>query len=207
MSLSNALWTAAHVADGVVYDAMRKYREGRVGGENELTGDLFGVLEHALNREIEGLTWRSTYLAHGRGIAAEEKRVGADILIHVSLDTPVLKYSKGVLVQAKRYDPGHNMSTAAHKKLKGQCDDMLRHSSHSWVFNYSRLGMRCAPAVKISGSSTKDLHRACDWTSYRFFLELFRCPVGDPGITSSLVADLPVLHVLKLAAEGDIHEE
>jgi hypothetical protein len=44
----------------------------------------------------------------------------------------------------------------------------------------------------------------CNWTSYRFFLELFRSPIGDPNLTSALVRDLPVPTVIALKGSGDL---
>lgn len=129
------------------------------------------------------------------------------MIIHVSLKTPIQTYSKAVLIQAKRQDPGSTMNVRARTELIEQCNKMLAVTPASFVFDYTTSGMRCASATKIAGSSNPDLYSACSWTSYRFFLELFRCPVGDPNITSARAADLPVPIVLKLKGEGDLQSE
>jgi hypothetical protein len=201
--LDQAFRDAAHVASDVVAGAMRDYRNGLIRAEPELTPDLMGRLRVALSGEIDGLIWQAAYTRNDRGKAAEESIIGADIVIHVKLDTPELKYSKGVLVQAKRYEKGQHMNTKQLTALRKQCNDMLAVSSHSWVFDYTTLKMRCGSATKLSGSTHRDLFAACDWTPYRFFLELFRCQVGDPRITGAKVTDLPVEHRLELQARGD----
>lgn len=166
---------AAHAADDAVTQAMNKYKEGGVVDEDDLTGVLVGRLDSALDGQIGGLTWNTTIVRHRRGRAAEERRIGADLVIHVSLDTSTERYSKGVLVQAKRVEPDDRMKQAEHDELTRQC---------------RRL----------------DLYHICNWTSYRFFLELFRCPIGDPKITSARVDDLPVPYALKISATGDLSD-
>jgi hypothetical protein len=59
-----------------------------------------------------GVTWDASVLTHRR--SGEEGVYGADLLIHVTLNTPQYKYSKGVLVQAKRIGPGVAMSRKPH---------------------------------------------------------------------------------------------
>lgn len=202
---------AAHLADNAVARAMRKYRDGLVTDEDDLTGVLIGNLDTEFSERRStgtgGVQWSSSILRHRRGRAAEEKRIGADMIIHVSLETPIQTYSKAVLIQAKRHDPGSTMNVRERTDLIRQCKKMLAVTPSSFVFDYTTSGMRCASATKIAGSSNPDLHAACNWTSYRFFLELFRCPVGDSNITSAKAADLPVPIVLELKGEGETHGE
>lgn len=191
MDYEEPLRKAARSADQAVAAATRMYRDGSVAHEEEITGALVGALEVKLKGKIGGLIWSCHILTH-KGPKTEESAVGADLLIHVSLSTPTLNYSKGVLIQTKRVEPGENMPERSHRELKDQCRRMLRVSSHAWVFDYSKVAMRCGPAVAIVGSNNRDLYGQCVWTSYRFFLELFRCPVGDFAITSAHVKDLPL---------------
>lgn len=207
MSLENSLRAAAKSAEKAVNRAMLKYEQGLVTDEDDLTGVLVGSLDAALEGDIEGLHWSSSILRHRKGVAAEEKRIGADMLIHVSLNTPLQTYSKGVLIQAKRREPGELMTEAQHDDLHEQCKTMLRHTPSAFVFDYARGAMRTASASKISGSANLDLWSACNWTSYRFFWELFRSPIGDPRIDSAQVSELPVPTVLALSALGDLVDE
>ena len=134
---------------------MRKYRRGGVTDEDDLTGILVGRLDAAFDspdaEHLGGIKWSSSILRHRRGIASQEGSVGADLLIHVSLDTPSLKYSKGVLVQAKRVEPGDLLSNAEHNSLLAQCKKMLAVSPASFVFDYTRTEMRCESGHARSG--------------------------------------------------------
>ncbi len=198
MDLEEAFRNAAHAADTAVAAAMGKYEHGNVTDEDDLTGVLIGRLDSAFDRSYGEIRWSSSILRHRKGVAAQERSVGADMLIHVSLDTPDLKYSKGVLIQAKRVERDELMSAAEHKELIAQCDKMLAVSPASFVFDYARDAMRCGSATRIAGTSTRALYASCNLTPYRFFLELFRCTIGDPRIQSSKFEDLQVPIALQL---------
>jgi hypothetical protein len=116
-------------------------------------------------------------------------------------------YSKGVLVQAKRVGRDEMLGKREYAELIDQCDRMLAITPSAFVFDYTKYSMRCGAATRISGSSSRDLHRTCGWTSYRFFLELFRCPIGDPRITSALVDELPASWGLEISAKGQLTEK
>ncbi|HCL6876966.1 TPA: hypothetical protein N2R51_003797 [Escherichia coli] len=191
-SLEQAFQEAAHAADRAVSGAMLKYSNGLVTDEDDITGVLIGRLDAVFPEEIGGVTWSSSILRHRKGVAAEEKKVGADMLLHVSISTPELTYSKGVLIQSKRVDEGIAMTAQGHKELLGQCDKMLNITPASFVFTYTKSGMRCASATKIVGTSSRILNDSCNLTSYRFFLELFRCTIGDRNITSAKFDDLRI---------------
>lgn len=190
--LEEAFRQAAHAADRAVSAAMEKYADGYVTDEDDITGVLIGRLDAAFDENIGGVNWSSSVLRHRKGVAAQEKKAGADMLIHVSIKTPQLTYSKGVLIQSKRVDDGVEMTVGSHKELLSQCDKMLDITSDAFVFNYTKSGMRCASANRISGSSSRILNDSCNLTSYRFFLELFRCTTGDRRITSAKFEDLQI---------------
>lgn len=211
MGFDDAMRTAAHAAEQAVWRAMSKYREGLVTDEDDLTGVLIGNLDAEFSAKgatpTGGFQWSSSILRHRKGVAAEEKRIGADMIIHVRVDTPIQTYSKAVLVQAKRQEPGDEMNVRERKELLGQCEKMLAITPAAFVFDYAKGEMRCASATKIAGSANRDLYAACNWTTYRFFLELFRCPIGDPRISSAKASDLPVPIVLKLVGKGELTQE
>ncbi|WP_206100131.1 hypothetical protein [Rhizobium leguminosarum] len=207
MGFDEAMKLAAKAADEAVGRAMAKYGRGQVTDEDDLTGVLIGNLDAAFDANIGGVQWSSSILRHRKGVASEESRIGADMIIHVAVRSRIQAYSKAVLIQAKRHQPGSLMAKAEQADLVKQCDKMLAVTAASFVFDYTTGDMRCGSASKISGSTNRDLYDACNWTSYRFFLELFRSPIGDPRLSSALVADLPVPVVLKLSAEGDISGE
>lgn len=203
MDFEETVKEAARRADRAVRRAMKKYGAGLVTDEDDLTGVLIGELDAALDGQIGGLTWSTSVVRHRKGTAAEEKATGADMVIHVSFKTRQRRYAKGVLVQAKRVEPEAEMRAAAHKELVRQCGTMLSVTPAAFVFDYTQGVMRCGAATRIAGSTNRVLYDECSWTSYRFFLELFRCPVGDPRLTSARVRDLLVPTVLEITARDD----
>ena len=198
---------AAHIAKDATFNAMRQYAISNVVDEDDLTGVLVGELNSALNKKIRGFKWNAKILRHRRGVAAEEKRVGADLLVHVSIKAGGRSYNKGVLVQAKRVEPGEYMTNAQHDDLQRQCAKMISHSPSSFVFDYARKGMRVGSATRIQGTAAHELYSECTMTPFRFFYDLFMCPIGDSRIGSTDINALPlsmfessIPHILTLEA-------
>lgn len=206
MTFEEMTRAAARAADGAVSRTMRKYALGAVTDEEAVTGVLVGQLDGALEGQIGGLIWNTTVVRHHRGRAAEENRIGADLIVHVSLQTATQSYSKGVLIQAKRVEPDEHITSNKRATLLRQCRRMLNITPAAFIFDYAKGHMRAGSATRIAGSARLDLYHLCGWTSYRFFLELFRCPVGDPKITSAQVSTLPVPYGLQIFASGDLSE-
>jgi hypothetical protein len=198
---------AAHAASDATDRTMQKYRNRGVTDEDDITGVLIGQLDSAFQDNVGGLKWKTSILRHRSGSAAEEKEVGADMLIHVELDTPTQKYSKGVLIQAKRQERDELMSSKEHADLIRQCNQMLGRTPDAFVFDYTKTGMRCGSAIRIAGSTERGVYEQCSWTPYRFFLELFRCPIGDRRIRSHLVEELSIPHGIKITGSGDFGPE
>lgn len=206
MTFDEAMRKIAHRAEQASASVMGKLGTGRVKHEDDLTGVLVGALDEAIKGvRTGGVTWDTSILTHR--IGGEEGTYGADLLIHVRLDTPQHKYSKGVLVQAKRIGPGKNMRAKDHADLKNQCNKMLDWTPASFVFAYDSHGMRCGAATKIAGSAGRTLYDQCSWTAYRFFLELFRCPIGDTEITSADVEELRMKRGLAIRGEGSLEAD
>ncbi len=207
MTFEEATREAALAAAEAVKDTMAEYKAGHHTQEEAITGVLLGSIRSALNDlDTPGLTWSASTLTN-RGRGAEEKEYGADVLIHVKMQTPTDSYSKGVLVQAKRVEPDVNMWGRDHEELVDQCRRMLSVTASSFVFDYAKGSMRCGAAARIVDSARSDLYAQCGWTPYRFFLELFRCPIGDRKFATARVSDLPVPNVLTVAAEGELSAE
>lgn len=193
----------AHLAAEGSKIAMQKLAAGRIKHEDDLAPALGQAIEDRVNgARTGGVTWDYSVLTHRK--SGEEGEYGADLLIHVKLDTPTHKYSKGVLIQAKRIGPGVNMKATDFETLKGQCDKMIGYSPASFVFSFDGKGLRAGAATKIAGSSDRGLYEQCDWTAYRFFRELFRCPVGDARITSANVAYLTPRFAFSIKGEGQL---
>lgn len=201
MDYEEPLRKAAERAQQAVTTAIRMYRKGEVAQEEDITAALVGIWRTTIGGKIDGLVW-STHILTRKGPGTEERALGADLIIHVSLSTPKISYSKGVLIQAKRVDPDEKLRADEWEHLQRQCRAMLNISSHSWIFGYSKAGMRCGPAGIFVESASRRLYHQCVWTSYRFFLELFRCPVGDFAIMTARVRDLPAQTVVEFKAES-----
>lgn len=197
---------AARLADRATSRAMRDMTDHYAYDEDDVTGVLVGRLHTEFeNSDLEGVRLRAKILRHRKGVAAEERRIGADLLIHVGMDTSTQSYSKGVLIQAKKGEATDHWSNRWRTDLVDQCAKMLNITPAAFVFSYGRDGLRCGAATRIMGAKSKaGLRYLCNWTSYRFFLELLRCPVGDPRISSANLDDLPVPFALELSFSGDL---
>jgi hypothetical protein len=206
MTFDEVTREAAKEAERAVALTMKNLRHKYVYDEDDVSGFLIGSLQTVFDgNQIGGVTLNAAILRHRRGIAAEERRIGADILMHVTMDTPTQTYSKGVLIQAKKSERSDYWSPTSHTQLVDQCNRMLAITPAAFVFNYKENGIRCGAATRVAGAKIVVAPGyLCRWTSYRFFLELFRCPIGDPRITSAHVDDLPVPFVLKVGIEGEL---
>lgn len=203
MTFDEAMREAARAADYAVRVTLTKYSQGGIRDEPEITAYLVSQLDSQFAKPIGGVNWSSTIVRNGSGKSAEEKRIGADLLLHVSLQTPFKKYSKGVLIQSKRAEPDEAIPRGKLTELQTQCSKMAEHTSAAFVFCYGQKSMRTGPASIFEASSDRYIHSSCPWTSYRFFRELFRCPIGDGRITSARVDDLPTPYVLAVKGSGD----
>jgi hypothetical protein len=200
---------AAKTAEEAAKITVDNYLHRYIVDEDDITGTFVGSLNTVFHgMQLGGVNFKASVVRHRSGKAAEESRIGADILIHAAMDTPTQKYSKGVLIQAKKADTEYDWSNKKRNVLIGQCEKMLNITPSAFVFNYSRRGIRCGAATRIAGATTAfSVDYLCGWSIYRFFLELFRCPIGDPRITSAHVGDLPepdVPFIVKLSLEGEL---
>jgi hypothetical protein len=207
MNFREATSEAAHTASTATMAVMERYAHGYYTDEDDISPALVERLQAELGGKVGDLKWQGSVMRHRAGVANEEGKTGADIAIFFELDTPSHKFKKGLLVQAKRSEPDVLLSKTEIQNLREQCDKMLKITPSSFVFNYSRRGLRSAPASKISGCTNRNLYGECDWTAYRFFLEFFRSPIGDPRFVSALAKDLPIPIVLELSASGEFHNE
>ena len=155
MTFDEAMQEAARRADQAVTSTMRRYRKGDVTDEPEITGELMGQLVTRFEKKVAGgISWNGNIARNGKGKAAEENRTGADLLMHVRVDTPTMSYSKGVLVQAKRFEPDDLAGSTELGKLRGQCKNMLMITPAAFVFDYAKGSMRVGPATRFWGLRT-----------------------------------------------------
>ena len=196
----------AGAADG----AFGAYREGRVVEEPQVTDRILGAIEERIrNRRFGGVVWKARTLRTSSGIAAEEKRHGADLMGVLDLDLPDYRVKKGFLAQAKRAEPDGRFSGRDWDRLCLQCEKMLRRTPDSFVFVYSiSEGIRIFPAISILGLESGNVFDLYSRKISSFFESHLECYIGDPRLNSTNIetldalADLRVERVFELAARS-----
>lgn len=194
----------ADAADG----AFDSYRSGRVLQEPQITDRILGAIEDRLrNRKVHGITWEARTLQTGRGISAEERRHGADLMGVLDIDVQRFKVTKGFLAQAKKAEPGVPFLASEWNRLVAQCNTMLNRTPDAFVTVYSRdRGIRMFPAAAVIASGSRDLFELYDRSLSGFFESHIECFIGDTRLDSTdistldVLAELPVRRVLQLSA-------
>jgi hypothetical protein len=141
--------------------------------------------------------------------SAQESEFGADFLGALEIELPDYEVKKGFLSQAKVVERGERMSAREFERLRGQCNDMLAHTPDSYVFLYSRDGVKVTSAIAIRGmKSSTDPYETYTRSLSRFFEEHFESFVGDHRIQAAnkhtletLRADLDARTGFLLSAE------
>lgn len=190
--------------------ALDAYRKGRVVEEPQLTGHILGAIEERIESQPPGgIVWESYTLRTGRGIAAEEKRHGADLMGVLDLNLPNYRARKGFLAQAKRAEPGLQFSKSDWKRLCLQCDTMLLRTPDSFVWAYSKSrGIRIFSANSVLGLESRCIFDLYSRSVSSFFENHIECFIGDRRLNSTNVKvldaldELPVERVFELSARA-----
>ena len=201
--------------------AFGAYLEDRVVEEPQITDRILGAIEERINNQLigrvwgfSGVSWRAKTLRTSRGIAAEEKRHGADFMGVLDIDLLDYKIKKGFLVQAKKAEPNDSLTVDWWKDLISQYEKMIERTPVSFVFVYSRKeGIRVFPAVSVLGLQSmgygfppRDIFDLYHHSVQNFFENHLECFIGDhrldsPDIrTLDALADFPVRRVFHLMA-------
>ena len=166
----------------------------------------------AVHRGVPGIpsgrvVWNARTLRTSRGRAAEEKRHGADLMGVLDIDIPDYRVTKGFLAQAKRAEPGRQLSKTDWKRLHDQCQTMLSRTPDSFVWVYSKKrGIRIFPAISVVELNTRDIFDLYDRSVSSFFEYHLECFIGDQRLNSTNIhtldalGELPVERVLELSA-------
>lgn len=175
--------------------SIRAFQNGRAMDEPAITGKILGSIEAKLEDfRTDGIAWDAHVLRTGRGIAAQEKKFGADILGALSIDLPEYKIKKGFLMQAKMAEPGESLSNKDWKRLKKQCETMLKNTQESFVIVYSREeGARIFSAKAIVAAETQDVFELYDRSVQSFFELYLECLIGDTRIKSADIKDMQII--------------
>lgn len=116
------------------------YRQGKYPNEDWVSGSL--VTQFLKLRGTYGSGKRRADIivdAHG---VKDEPKSGADIGIRYQFETPEFSVSRGIIVQAKRYN-------TQHPDLPLQCLKMLQRTEESYIFTYSDSMIGVFPSLPI----------------------------------------------------------
>ena len=172
-----------------------------------------GRIPSATEREItkrprNDIVWEASTLRTGRGIAAQEKRHGADLMGILDLSLPDYRATKGFLAQAKRAEPGQRFSKPEWDRLRSQCETMLLRTPASFVWVYSKSrGIRIFSASSVLGLESRRIFDLYSRGVSSFFENHIECFIGDLRLDSTDVetldalAKLPVERVLELSVK------
>jgi hypothetical protein len=177
----------------------------RVEHEPSITDRLLANIEYGLDgHEIAGVEWEAKTLT-SIGKKSQEVRHGADFVAVLNLNLPGYKVSKGFLAQAKRLEPGQNMSSHDYKDLIDQCNKMHNISPVSYVFIYSKQsGIRVVSAVDILSADTCNPLTLETWSLKEFFEAHIQCFIGDFRVNAANSYELEALAADVRARNGII---
>ncbi|MBN2563682.1 MAG: hypothetical protein JXQ75_22420 [Phycisphaerae bacterium] len=157
---------------------------GWVEQEAAFTDRLIANIQNQLDgKMIEGIHWRAKTLTD-RGQHAQETAFGADFLGILSLDLRGFRVTKGFFAQAKLARRRSAKSLSESQRLKDQCKKMLGVTPDSFVFVYSRRGIKILPASSVVGTLETDLRGLASRSIGRFFAEYVECFIGDPKLNA-----------------------
>lgn len=169
--------------------AIDSYNSGDLPDEDDLTP----VLVHELKQHVSD--YGDAYVGAQRYSATSgvklETVTGADLAISFRVDQPDMSVNKIVLVQAKRKE---SSSYPDKKKLKIQCYKMMSFTPFSYVFVYSKEGIKALPALALHSSDSIPKDPLSEYFFVdvrRFFSYLFRCFIGAPWLWTPMGWQLP----------------
>ncbi len=170
---------------------------------------ILSVTKHRIAKQPRGgIIWKARTLRTGRGVAAEEKRHGADLMGILDLALPDYCSTKGFLSQVKRAEPGQRFSKRDWDRLRSQCEKMLFRTPASFVWVYSKSrGIRIFSASSVLGLESRRIFDLYSRGVSSFFENHIECFIGDRRLNSTNVetldalAKLPVERILELSAK------
>lgn len=200
-------------------DTARDFALGDVGGEEDFSGQLIGRIKSRVeDLRTPNANWRASSVIEERvdgpllptvrlsarqlgskGRRSEESWSGADIVMVFDAQGPDNHIKKGVLIQAKRLDPGDKLTIRVSRDLKKQCRDMLNLTPASFIFLYSGNGVACVSAASVEATERRDLHELVPFQNFWFFHDFLVCWIGDPRLQATDRASLAELRALTRA--------
>lgn len=204
--------------------AMDAYKDGRVMEAPQITDRILGAIEDRLvwryftpelkllsggERFSPNIVWKARSLRTSSGIAAEEKRHGANLMGVLDINLPDYRATKGFLAQAKRAEPNQIFTKTNWERLHYQCEIMLSRTPVSFVWIYSKeKGIRVFSAQSILGLKSRNIFDLYNRSVVNFFENHLECFIGDPRLNSTDIStldaliDLPVERGLEFSARA-----
>lgn len=179
------LRAVADMVTSAAKDTIEDLRDGWVEQEAPFTDRLVANLQNQLDgKTVKGIRWKAKTLTD-RGRQSQESAFGADFLGVLTLDLQGLRVMKGFFAQAKLVRrTSKNMQRSEFERLRTQCEKMLSVTPDSFVFLYSKRGIKIVPASSVVGTSADNLKSLSDRTIGRFFTEYVECFIGDPKLNA-----------------------
>jgi len=165
---ANHLARAAH-------ETVSALTEGRIEQEPAFTDRMLGRIEEAMaDYRSKGVHWSAKTLTD-RGPGSQEREFGPDFAGVLDIQLPAFKVRKGFLAQAKIVEPFEVMDRDDVGRMLAQCRRMLDHTSDSFLFVYSRIGIKVVPAISVVSASSSNPHDLYARSLSRFYEEHFEC--------------------------------
>ncbi|GEM_PF-3408231 len=175
----------SRVVDQANQDCAAEYRAGGIREEPAFTERFATRLQDRINNlDIPETQVRaSIHSLSSHGSRSEEKPSGADLVAVLDIDAHGRKRTKGLLVQAKRLEPNRPLGRRRYKGLTDQCAKMAAVSPESYVFVYSKVGVRAVTAKDLLANPGLQVDQLADITSpSQIFRDVVLCTKGDPSI-------------------------
>jgi hypothetical protein len=171
-----------------------------IADEDDFTSRLLQQIESDIDGwQKDGIVWRVNSVSDDRPGAAgidvvirklkskgrggvEEGEFGADIVVSANINLDEFKEQKGILVQSKRLEPGATMSPVEWERLKRQVDNMLKHTTESYVWIYSEQGVRSIRANAVRGVMNRTPDAIFTSRCSTFLAEFIKSRHGDSSL-------------------------
>lgn len=181
---------SAKLVAEAVQGVVDEYAEGIIREEPDFTSSMLQTIKERLNgKTVKGIVWQSV-VTTSHGPNSEEKPTGADFMGVLSINLPDYNVNKGFLAQAKRAKRLYGKEIT---ELKKQCDRMLNITPESYVFLYSKDGVRVLPAISVLSANVSDLTELYNRSIQRFFELHLESFIGDRRLSSASAEQIELL--------------
>jgi hypothetical protein len=182
------LKAVADVVTKAAKQTIEDLRDCWIEQESPFTGELLANIQNQLDgKTIKGIHWKAKTLTD-RGRQSQESKLGADFLGVLTIDLLGFRVMKGFFAQAKLIRRSGKWTKASEfERLQEQCKKMLNVTPDSFVFIYSKRGIKIVPASSVLGTSAENINLLSNRTIGRFFTEYVECFIGDPKINAPTI--------------------